>query len=244
MRRDDKTSMDTIDNADQYENISYMNEKMGYIEVPTLIKSEYIQVQIASYVTSRARLVLLKGLRDVIKRGGNVYYCDTDSIVSDIELDPAIVDESRLGAWKLEGKPIKGLFIRPKVYTEMFEDENPTIKFKGVSRETQEQLDFTFYESIYSDLVDGSEDYRIVEKNRTTMRSIMYMQKEGLSFDYYETRDKKMNYKTVEKRIMDYEGNTTKPHYFPTLDHFHKFNYREVKPVVRFDMKKGALIDD
>ena len=243
MRRDDKSSMDTIENASKYERILFQDEELGFIEVPTEIKSEYIQVQVASYVTSRARLVLLKALRDVVNRGGNVYYCDTDSIVCDIELDPSMVDGSKLGFWDLEGRPVKGLFIRPKVYTEVYEDEKETVKFKGVSKETQEELDYNFYESIYTDLEEQDKDFIVVEKNRVTMRSIMYMQKEGLSMDYYETRDKKMNYNTIEKRVMDYKGNQTEPHYFPTIDDFQKFNYKPIKPVVKFDMRKGVVIE-
>lgn len=243
MRRDDKTSLDTISNIHKHENIVFANSELGFIEVPTEIKSEYIQVQVAAYVTSRARLVLLKALKDIVDRGGNVYYCDTDSIVCDIPMNENFVDDSKIGFWALEGKPLQGLFLRPKVYTEIYENEEPTIKFKGVSKETQDQLNYDFYEEMYKDLETGEKDFRIVEKNRLTMRSIMYMQKQGLEFDYYETRDKKINYHTIEKREMDYTGNGTKPHYFPTVKDFENFSYKPVKPVVKFDMKTGKVIE-
>lgn len=243
MRRDDKTSLDTINNIHKHEKVIFVNEDVGFIEIPTEIKSEYIQVQVASYVTSRARLVLLKALKNIIDRNGNVYYCDTDSIVCDIPMDDSLVDENKIGFWACEGKPVKGLFLRPKVYTEIYEDADPTIKFKGVTRETQEQLDFQFYESMYRDLETGEKDFLVVEKNRITMRSIMYMEKQGLDFDYYETRDKKINYHTVEKRVMDYAGNKTSAHYFPTVMDFENFSYKPVKPVVKFDMKKGQVIE-
>ena len=236
MRRDDKTSLDTIENIDKHENVCFMDSEVGFIEYPQEIKAEYIQVQIASYVTSRARLVLLKGLKDIEKRGGNVYYCDTDSIVSDIPMNPDLVDGSKLGFWDLEGTPKKGLFLRPKVYTELFEEKDPTIKFKGVSRETQSTLDYDFYEQLYADLVDGSKDYEIVEKNRTQMRSILYMQKKQLELDYYETRDKKMNFQTVEKRMMNYPGNETKPYYFETLEQFEQFSFSKFKKEIPFEM--------
>lgn len=242
MRRDDKTGLDSIENMSKYETISFINSETGYIEVPSEIKSEYIQVQVAAYVTSRARLVLLKALREVVNNGGNVYYCDTDSIVCDTPMNPDLIDETKIGFWALESTPERGLFLRPKVYTEIHEGET-LVKFKGVSRETQEELDYAFYESMYADLEKGDKEYLLVEKNRTTMRSIMYMQKEGLDFDYYETRDKKINYYTVEKRVMDYSGNSTAAHYFPTLKDFENFSYKPVKPVVKFDMKKGKVIE-
>lgn len=236
MRRDDKTSLDSLDNLDKYEEVCFVDREVGFIEVPQEINAEYIQVQVASYVTSRARLVLLRGLRDILERGGEVYYCDTDSIVSDIPMSDHVVDGSKLGYWDLEGTPIKGLFLRPKVYTELFEEKKPTIKFKGVSRETQEELDFEFYEQMYDDLVKGTKEYEVVEKNRTQMRSILYMQKNQLDLDYYETRDKKMNFQTVEKRRMDYKGNETKPYYFETLEEFERFTFKKVKKEIQFEM--------
>lgn len=242
MRRDDKTGLDSLENAPKHKHIVSMNEHFGFIEVPTEIKSEFIQVQVASYVTSRARLVLLKALRDIVNRGGNVYYCDTDSVVCDIPINPDLVDSEKIGFWDLESTPKKGLFLRPKVYTEIHEEET-IVKFKGVSRETQEQLDFKFYEDMYIDLETGEKEFLVVEKNRLTMRSILYMQKTGLDFDYYETRDKKINYQTVEKRVMDYKGNSTHAHFFPTIEDFEKFSYKKAKPTVVFDMKKGQVIE-
>lgn len=240
MRRDDKTSLAPFEDAEKYDEIKYADEELGFIEIPTEINAEYIQVQVAAYVTSRARLVLLQGLRDVVNRGGNVYYCDTDSIVSDIELDQSIVDPDRLGAFKLEGRPVKALFLRPKVYTELFEDEKATVKFKGVSRETQSTLDYDFYEHLYSELEAGEHDYEIVEKNKLMLRSIMYMQKNNIDPTYFETRDKKMNFKTVEKRVMNYADNYTEPLYFATIEEFENFSFKPMKPEVEFDMTKGG----
>ena len=57
------------------------------------------------------------------------------------------------------------------------------------------------------------------------MRSIMYMEKQGLSMDYYETRDKKMNLVTIEKRNINYSENWTSPHHFETEKEFENFSY-------------------
>ena len=244
MRRDDKTSLAPYEDFIKYNptEIKYADAELGFIEVPTEINSEYIQVQVASYVTSRARLVLLKGARSIIERGGNVYYCDTDSLVTDIPLPDEIVDENKLGFWKLEGTPKKALFLRPKVYTELHETDKPTIKFKGVTRDTQAGLDYDFYEHLYKELETGQKDYEVIEKNRLLMRSIMYMQKNDLPPEYHEYRDKKMNFKTVEKRVMNYKENYTEPHFFSTLEEFENFTFKPVKKEVDFDMTKGANV--
>ena len=243
MRRDDKTSLAPISKKDEV-SYTFIDEKLGFVEYPTEIKAEYIQVQVASYVTSRARLVLLKALRNVIKSGGKVYYCDTDSIVCDIKLPDEIVSKSDLGLWDLEGKPIKGLFIRPKVYTEVFEDKKDNIKFKGISKDTQKSLDYKFYEILLNDLKTGEKDYRIIEKNKLQMRSVMFMQKHDLSPEYHELRDKKINYKTIEKRIMNYIENYTEPHFFENIEAFEKFSYNPRKREVQFDMIGGKLCED
>ena len=182
-------------------------------------------------------------MRSVIERKGNVYYCDTDSVVSDIKFPSEIVDEAKLGYWALEAQPIRGLFLRPKVYTETFiEDgwQKDNIKFKGVSKETQATLDYDFYKMLLHELQEPSHDKITVEKNKTLLRSIMFMQKEHLDPSYYETRDKNMNLITVEKRIMNYNENWTKPHFFQTIEEFETFNFKPVKKEVEFDMKKGG----
>ena len=122
MRRDDKTSLRDIGEIDKFETIKFADSELGYIEVPTEINAEYIQVAVASTVTARARLELLKALKYCDSKG-TVYYCDTDSIVTDVELPSSWVDSVELGKWDLEGEPLKGLFLRPKVYSEVLENK-------------------------------------------------------------------------------------------------------------------------
>lgn len=236
MRRDDKTSLKDIKHIDKYEEIKFADEQLGYIEVPTEIKAEYIQVAVASTVTCRARLVLLKALKYCDKLG-DVYYCDTDSIVTNVTLPDEMVDSAELGKWDLEGEPLKALFLKPKVYSEVLENET-NIKFKGISRETQKELDFDYYEYLRDELEETKKDYIVVEKNRTTFRSIMYMKKKGLDDEYFEVRDKKMNLNTIEKRIIDYKENYTKAYYFDSIEDFNKFSFSNYKKKVSMDLCK------
>ena len=234
MSRDDKMKLDNIENIEKYNaNEIFINDEFGYIEVPTDIKAEYIQVQIASYVTSYARIVLLEALRQADQRG-NVYYCDTDSIVTDVELPADLIDDSKLGYWDCEAKPIKALFLRPKVYAEVIDEKKTNVKFKGVSRDTQKQLTFESYENLYQEMIDNVNDFVVVEKNKTMLRSVMYMTKNNIDMDYYETRDKKININTVEKRVMNYEDNYTEPLYFDTLEDFQTFEFKRVREEVGY----------
>lgn len=239
MRRDDKTSLKDFEDWEKYEDdIVFADKELGYIEIPTEVNAEYIQVAIASTVTCRARLELLKALRYADARG-EVYYCDTDSLVTNVELPKEWCDKVQIGKWDLEGEPIKALFLRPKVYAEIVEKKGKiknNIKFKGVSRETQKELDFEYYETLLKEISEGKEDYKIVEKNKTTFRSIMYMKKQDLADDYYEVRDKKMNFKTVEKRVMDYKENKTHPYYFESESDFENFNFSKKSTRVDYNM--------
>lgn len=239
----EKTQLKPFDKWEDYspEEIHYMDEQLGFIEVDAKVKSEYIQVQVASYVTSYARIELLKGLREVIKEGGHCYYCDTDSIVSDIKLPDYMVHDSDLGKFKLEGLPIKGLFLKPKVYTELFENEPTNIKFKGVSKDTQKTLTYEYYEELYKELEEQKKEYVVVEKNKTLLRSILYMQKKELPSDYHEIRNKKMNLNTVEKRTMYYKENRTEPLYFETVEEFENFTFKAQKKIIVFDVERGGV---
>lgn len=251
MTRDDKTQLRPFEDFRKYNNIKYADETLGFIEIPADINADYIQVQIASYVTSRARLVLLDALREVSKRG-NVYYCDTDSIVCDVPMPPEKIHPTKLGFWDLESEPERAVFLRPKVYAELY-PKKVNVKFKGVTKETQKTLGFEDYENLYQELIDLEKDYVIVEKNRLTMRSIMYIEKEGIDIKDnrinnksegiktgYEVRDKKMNLKTIEKRQIDYKENHTKPWFFKTEEEFDNFSFNPPKKDVQFSMVQGG----
>lgn len=237
MRRDDKTQ---LKDYSQLENpklkVVYANEKMGFIECLSEIKSKYIQVQIASAITSKARLTLLKALKAGEKLG-NVYYCDTDSVVLDVQLPATFVDDFKIGKFKLESKPSRGIFLKPKVYAELFENE-AHVKFKGVSRETQSTMNMSDYEILLKELTNLDKDFVIVEKNRLTFRSIMYTQKNDLDPNSFEVRDKKFNLKTVEKRQMNIAENITTPLHFETEQDFEEFDYNHFTPEVQFSMIK------
>lgn len=251
MTRDDKTQLRPFEDYKKYSDIRFADSSLGFIEIPADINAEYIQVQIASYVTSRSRLVLLDALREVSTRG-NVYYCDTDSIICDVPLPPEKIHPTKLGYWDLESEPESAIMLRPKVYAELYPSRT-NVKFKGVTKETQKTFTFDDYKELYQELIDLKNDFVIVEKNRLTMRSIMYIEKEGIDITDnrindkeagiktgYEVRDKKMNLKTVEKRQIDYKENTTKPWFFKSEEEFDNFSFNPPKKHIQFSMVQGG----
>lgn len=76
--------------------------------------AEYLNVYISALTTSLARIHLYKFLK---KYQSNVYYCDTDSIFVDCEIDSKYVDNFKLGKLKLEKKFSQVYFLLPKFYS-------------------------------------------------------------------------------------------------------------------------------
>lgn len=102
------------------------------------VTPKYIIPQLAIHITSLARIKLWITLRDVLRQGGILYYCDTDSIVcSNAELKTG----TKLGELKLEDIIYEGSeWILPKLYKLFTEklntkkrlEQNIKIKAKGL----------------------------------------------------------------------------------------------------------------
>lgn len=106
-------------------------ESLGIVEIPDQAESDYILPRIASAITSEARIMIHKWFMRTKDRGGRIWYCDTDSIVTDVELP----EGEKLGEMDLEGKIEESYFLRPKTYAEKYTDEWPIdhlIKGKGM----------------------------------------------------------------------------------------------------------------
>lgn len=229
MRRE-LTELDDIDNIEKYvENDRLINadRELGCVEVIADIRTESIQVQVASYVTSYARLEILKALKAQHKKG-EVYYCDTDSIVCDTEMSADMIDNVKLGYWGLESVLTRGLFLQPKVYAEEYPDES-NFKFKGISKQRQKLFDFDFYENIYKHLCDRDTDKILVEEEVERLSSLITAQKRGLNPNAITLVNKEMNLLNVQKRDIDYKQNFTKAWYISSFEEFDSFSFKMLK---------------
>ena len=91
-------------------------------DVERLNEFKDVSLTTAAAVTAYARVYMSKLKKDmsklkkdILNRGGNIYYTDTDSIVTDIPLDDSLVGEG-LGMFKLEYKIEKGSPLSGLVY--------------------------------------------------------------------------------------------------------------------------------
>lgn len=119
-------------------------------------------VAISSLITAQARIKLHKAILSIEKRGGTIFYYDTDSIFTDLKLSNSKVSDN-LGDWKLEYEIKKGIFLASKCYIIKTENNKIIKKFKGINSKYMLDTDF---EEFYKALKKGAKfDSIVVENN-------------------------------------------------------------------------------
>lgn len=101
----------------------------------------------ATFVTAYARHVLYLGFEHVMSKGGKIFYCDTDSIKTNVEMDKDFIDSEILGKWKDEGFFEQCIFVSPKLYC-MEGEKEKIFKGKGIPKSELEKLSKTDYENL------------------------------------------------------------------------------------------------
>ena len=119
-----------------------------------------IYIAMASFITAYAREKTISSAQTIMdnynsgKSNIQFVYADTDSlhcVSPDFELPEGLeIDDTKLGAWKYEGKFIKGKYLRQKCYieqiTEDIESDNPEYELKvtvaGMPKQCHSQVTF------------------------------------------------------------------------------------------------------
>lgn len=158
------------------------------------IDQPYIIPQIAATVTAYSRVMLLDWMLAAKRRGGLVYYCDTDSIVTDVDMPTS----TALGELKQE-YPEEGLltgqFVGPKMYSLVGQNGKAHVKAKGFGKEHRT------LEAI-SQLVEGQAiAYDHLEK-------IGALAKQGFQRGPLMTRKVKSLKAQVHKRVFSADGSS------------------------------------
>ena len=97
-----------------------------------------VNIAVAGFITGAAR-VYMSRFKNNSSLTGNLYYSDTDSIVTDKELPQHLVGVE-LGQLKLEHVVRKGVFLAPKAYILEAVNGEVVIRVKGVIEETVSHL--------------------------------------------------------------------------------------------------------
>jgi hypothetical protein len=105
-------------------------EKYNVLKNESLKKSFFTPIQIASAITSYARIIVHKYKLDI---NNEIYYSDTDSIFCKYPIHKRYVSNTKLGFMKNCGKVVKAYFIAPKIYACLYSNKFD-IKCKGVNK--------------------------------------------------------------------------------------------------------------
>lgn len=99
-------------------------------------------VHIASWITSKARLKLFDCIRLITQElKGKVFYCDTDSIFTNVPLPSNYLHDTDLGKWKLEFTVKEGRFWGSKMYSVIDPKGEVHSHIKGVGKKYLKEME-------------------------------------------------------------------------------------------------------
>jgi hypothetical protein len=125
-----------VTSEDEIEKIKIQGGNIKVTAVPGVYCSmsqspgPFRHVAAGAYVTALSRLRLLEGLETAKKLGGEIYYCDTDSIMTNVRLDS--ISGTELGQWQLEHEFEEVEIILPKVYRAKIKNGKTIYRCKGM----------------------------------------------------------------------------------------------------------------
>ncbi len=175
---------------------SYINEvyNIGY-------KKQYQNgfdfnyINISAWVTAGARFELFKYLW---KYRDNVYYCDTDSLFLDKQIDNNDFSDLEFGKLKLEKTVERGYFLTQKMYC-LCNNGLVESVIKGFKR--QSFTEDKFKAALYNDVFDFEETQRKMRHLRGVLRS-----KNGF-IEYFDFK-KRINQITMKRKLCADKINT------------------------------------
>lgn len=140
-KREQETVIYTSDYSEVLnEGLTPYIEELNFYKKRTISRSRNILPYLSSYVTSLARVKLY---RKIMECGfDNVYYCDTDSIITNKKLSVG----EKLGELKLEHEIEKAIFLQPKCYALKLKNGKEIIKLKGIPTSN---ISFKDFENAY-----------------------------------------------------------------------------------------------
>jgi hypothetical protein len=181
---------DIIDENKYIENINEYNNKEikvfeNYIVARDkgIIRSISSYFNIGSYITSWARVYMLENIKNIIKEGGYIFYMDTDSIFTNIQISDKFLGDE-LGKFKLEKVSNGGTFFGAKSY--VLDDKR---KLKGIGKNAQ--------------LIKSNENEWVYIDNRI-VKLKGYLRSDGLFYDKTVLKKLKYTSKRDLKNLNDF----------------------------------------
>ena len=152
------------------------------------IKYKDVSIAIASAVTSYARVFMNKTKLMLKDHGINVYYSNTDSLITDKPIPEELVGGG-IGQFKLEYIVKRAYFISNKTYCLVLNDNRETIviKVKGVTK-TKENITVTELEELKNKALRNNDyTYKLAESDFKKL--------------YYDNENVRVKRKTTDRNI-------------------------------------------
>lgn len=121
------------------------NEKFEEVKSNRTYRS--VSISTASAILAYARIHMAKIKLYILSIGGNIFYTDTDSLITDVKLPAHLVHPKEIGKFKLEHVIKKGYFIGDKIYA--FKTTNNEVIKRARSVKSSE-LTFNDYIKMYN----------------------------------------------------------------------------------------------
>jgi DNA polymerase type B, organellar and viral/RNase_H superfamily len=191
-----------------------------------------VSIVISAMVTSYARVFMNKIKLEILRNNGKLYYSDTDSIVTDIDLstiNTTLIEKlfkpfklsnnlvgKDLGQFKLEYVIKEGYFISNKLYCLLLNNDKVVIKSKGVK---QESLTLEDFKSMYylsknvignklSSKINYKEGSVSINNKEINLDSEVYKKREKISnLNGLWTDTKPIIYNNITKSLVSNEKN-------------------------------------
>lgn len=119
------------------EDVFFYDRELKIGKKDKIMTAWYLQPQIAAWITSGARCNLHYFMYECHLNGGNLFYCDTDSLFTDmpmhkdINLRHLFTNNKELGKLELENEIKKGYFLGCKFRGQVLQDNSFQFKAKG-----------------------------------------------------------------------------------------------------------------
>ena len=192
--------------------VRVVNADYDLMEYEKEIFAPYMLPGIASRVTAGGQMKILHAMEDCLKHDGVVYYCDTDSVLTDARLPSS----TRLGALKLECTFESGVFLQPKTYTlynvwESGKPKDDILKMKGydLSEADKKMIDYHTLENALM-----TRNYDLLKYSRfkpKPIKSLWKLSEKNNGIFRHITDENKKSFQTeYDKRHVNYNDFTTR----------------------------------
>lgn len=124
--------------------VEYLNSLSGNKKLKETEDVYNVSVAIAAAVTSYSSIYMTRVKKYILDLHGEIFYMDTDSIVTNIPLHPKMVGP-KLGQFKLEYRVLRAYFITSKTYCLVIKkgnEEQTIIKIRGVLNNNLNEITF------------------------------------------------------------------------------------------------------